>query len=254
MVITMTSSHFLSLPEPDLAEPGLAESALLELINNRISPTMRENLEREFTRLEVKEALFQMHPAKSPGPDGMSALFYQKYWHVVGERVTKVALDFLNHEREMPEMNHTNTVLIPKVRSPVTMKDYRPISLCNVVYKIISKVMANKMKHYLLDMIDGNQSAFVPDKQILNNALVAFEIIHHLKNRRRDRGYQMALKFVMSKAYDRVNWDYLERVLGRIGFSDRWVRLMMTCVRTVTYSVVFNGKQCGRFASARGHR
>ena len=99
-----------------------------------------------FRSEEVKVALFQMGPTKAPGLDGMNALFYQKFWHIVGDDVVSAVLDFLNNGNMLPEINHTNIVLIPKVKDPENMSNFRPISLCNVIYKIISKVLANRLK------------------------------------------------------------------------------------------------------------
>ena len=110
---------------------------------------MIEILSSEYTADEVKSALFQMGPTKAPGPDGMNALFYQKFWHIVGDDVTNAVLNFLNSGNMDPEINYTHIVLIPKLKSPEKMSDYRPISLCNVIYKIISKVLANRMKKIL---------------------------------------------------------------------------------------------------------
>ena len=94
-----------------------------------------------------------MGPTKAPGLDGMNALFFQKFWHVVGEAVVTVVLDFLNDGIMLPALNHTNIVLIHKVKNPEMMSDFRPISLCNVFYKIISKVLANKLKQVLPEII-----------------------------------------------------------------------------------------------------
>ena len=106
-------------------------------------------LELPFTPLQVKEALFQMGPIKAPGPDGMSAVFHKKYQHVVGEDITKAVLNILNGNDSMPEINHTYIVLIPKIKAPQDLSQFRPISLCNVLYKIVSKVLANILKSVL---------------------------------------------------------------------------------------------------------
>ena len=125
----------------------------LNAIQSKITDDMREVLSSEYTVEEVKVALFQMGPTKAPGLNGMNALFYQKFWHVVGDTVVLAMLDFLNNGNMLLEINHKNIVLIPKIRNPVKMSDFRPISLCNVIYKIISKVLANRLKQVLPQII-----------------------------------------------------------------------------------------------------
>ena len=125
----------------------------LAAVHSKVTDDMQEFLSSEFTAEEVKVALFQMGPTKAPRPDGMNALFYQKFWHVVGNNVVLAVLDFLNNGNMLPDINHTNIVLIPKVKNPERMSEFRPISLCNVIYKIISKVLANRLKQVLPQII-----------------------------------------------------------------------------------------------------
>ena len=118
----------------------------LNTVNYGVTPKMLEELSRDYTAKEIKAALFQMGPTKAPGLDGMNALFYQKFWHIVGTDVVAVVLDFV-HSGTMPfDINYTHIFFIPKVKSPENLSDYRPISLCTVIYKIISKILANRLK------------------------------------------------------------------------------------------------------------
>jgi hypothetical protein len=145
-------------------------------------------------------------------------------------------------------------VLIPKVKAPEHMSQFRPISLCNVLYKIISKVLVNRMKYLLTDVISACQSAFVLRRMIMDNIIVSFEMLHFLKNKRGGKVGQMAVKLDMSKAYDRVEWDYLRAILLKLGFHGRWVELVMMCVTSATYSIMLNGEQKGFIRPGRGLR
>lgn len=146
-----------------------------------------QELLHPFTAEEVKSALYSMHPTKAPGPDGMPALFYQRSWHIVGKDVTECVQDTLNGNPFPTGLNHTFISLIPKVNNPTRMKDLRPISLCNVIYKIVSKVLTNRLKHVLGKIIAPSQSAFVPGRLITDNVLAAFELFHHMKNRKKGK-------------------------------------------------------------------
>ena len=119
-----------------------------------------------------------MGPTKAPRLDGTNALFYQKFWHVVSDNVVTAVLDYLNSSIMIPGISHTNIVLIPKVKTPEKMSDFRPISLCNVIYKSISKALANPLKQILPDIISPTQSAFIPRQLITDNVLVAYKTLH----------------------------------------------------------------------------
>jgi len=130
-------------------------------------------------------------------------------------------LSYLNGGTFDVDLNVTNIVLIPKVNSPSKLTDYRPISLCNVLYKLISKVLANRLKIILPHIISLEQSAFVPGHLITDNVLVAFETLHTMATRLAGKDGYMALKLDMSKAYDRMEWNFLEVMLCRLGFETR---------------------------------
>lgn len=135
-----------------------------------------------------------MHPAKAPGPDGMTPLFFQKYWSLCKHDVIPEILGILNHGRSPRYINHTHVVLIPKVKKPKTPKDLRPISLSNVIARILTKTIANRLKSFLPHIISESQSAFILGHLITDNAMTAFEVFHTMKKKKkrkeRDTSYE----------------------------------------------------------------
>jgi hypothetical protein len=221
-------------------------------LNCIVSEEMNTKLTAIFMVEEIKMALDQMAPCKAPGPDGFIADFYQQQWTTVGNEVCEAALYFLNTAQMDEAINVTNIALIPKVKDPKCVTDFRPISLCNVLYKIISKVLANRLKTILPMVISQNQSAFLPGRLITDNILAAYETLHTMHTRLWSKVGYMGIKLDMSKAYDRVEWEFLDAVMEKMGFSSRWRMLIMACVRTVTYSVVVNGQPVGNIKPSRG--
>ena len=118
-------------------------------------------------------------------------------------------------------------MLIPKVKNPTKINQYRPISLSNVIFRLTSKVLAHRLKHFLPDIVSENQSAFMSSRLITDNVLVAFVTMHYLNNKRHGRQGEMALKLNISKAFDRVEWGCPKDIMLKIGFSDRWVNIMI---------------------------
>lgn len=120
--------------------------SVINLIQPRVTADMNTDLCAPYTKLEVPLALFQMYPAKAPGPDGLPPLFFQQYWDIIGSDIVSAVQSFLHTGQLLHEINFTHICLIPKVKNPTSVADLRPISLCNVLYKICAKVVANRLK------------------------------------------------------------------------------------------------------------
>ena len=215
---------------------------------------MNETLIQPYIEDEVRRALFQMQPSKAPGLDGMSPFFFQKYWQIVGPNVTAAVLLVLHSGWCLCKMNFTHIVLIPKKNNPQCITDFRPINLNNIVSRIVSKVLANHIKIVLPNDISDPQSAFVPGRLIIDNTTVAFEMLHRMWNRWRGKFGHMAVKLDISKAYDRVEWEFLKKIMLRLGLSEQWVDLAMETVCTTTYSILINGEPKGFITPSCGIR
>lgn len=167
-------------------------------------------------------------------------MFFKRFWAFVGPKVQEEVLSALNGGPIPAGWNETIIVLIPKTKNPHRLKDLRPISLCNVVYKLISKTLANRLRVVLPEIISQSQSAFVPGRLITDNILLAYELTHHMHLKKGGREGIAAIKLDMSKAYDRVEWNFLENIMRKLGFGEQWIRLIMTCVSTVSYRIKVN--------------
>ena len=195
-----------------------------------------------------------MAPLKSLGPDSMPPLFYQSYWFLLGSDVTKAILIYLNSSTLPQALCHSFITLILKVKNPGYISQYHPISLGNVLYKVFSKVVANKLKKILPHLNSEHQSAFMTEHLISNNIIVAFETLHYMRNHSLGNTGYMALKLNMSKAYERIEWQYMEKLMKKMGFDDAWTKLMMDCISIATYSVLINGEPHGHITPTRGLR
>ena len=212
---------------------------------------MNTGLLAPFSHEEIKKALFQIGGLKAPGPDGLHAVFFKRFWDLLGDSLVTEVLDAVNNCKIPDGWNDTTIVLIPKVNNPTMVSQFRPISLCNVVYKVISKMLANILRGILLDIISDHQSAFVPGRLIIDNILIAYESIHRIKKKCGKRGL-CVIKLDMHKTYDRVEWNFLEKIMLKMGFHQRWVQLIMACVSSVRYNVRFNSMETEVFTPTRG--
>ena len=210
----ITNSFFKQLYSCDAS---VDPSHIISLVKPRVTDDMNDDLCKPFTEKEISDALFQMGPLKAPGPDGFPARFFQRNWGLIKDDIVKAVQQFFI-SRIMPDgINNTTIVLIPKIKNPQTIKDFRPISLCNVIYKIISKCLVNRLRPLLDGMISPTQSAFIPGRLISDNALIAFECMHSLSTLKDSRGEFCAYKLDLAKAFDRVDWRFLQCMMGALG-------------------------------------
>lgn len=228
---------------------------LLDCVDNKVTSEMNSGLLQEFPREEVYAALKSIGNLKAPGPDGMPAIFYKEYWDIVCDDVVTEVPKVLGGRSPMPaRWSDTTIILIPKVKKPEHIKDLRPISLCNVIYKLVSKVLANRLKRILSEVVSQSQSAFVSGCLITDNILIAYESTHFLKQKKKGKLGFAAIKLYMNKAYDRVEWRFLRKMMLRLGFHRRWVELVMMCVTSVKYRIRVNGELTEVFVPKRGLR
>ncbi|KAM2779656.1 hypothetical protein COP1_014906 [Malus domestica] len=183
---------------------SLEDSEIIGAMEPRLTPEMNRCLEMRISEEEVRKTIFQMQPAKAPGPYGMNPFFYQWYWHIMGMDVTKAIMNFFASGRLLKQVNFTHVKLIPKSKCPKAMNQIRLISLCNIFFRIISKVMANQLKLLLPAVVSQNQSALVPGRNISDNTILALEISNYLFCKRGGKKGFVSLKLDISKGLSAI--------------------------------------------------
>jgi hypothetical protein len=204
-------------------DSNVSPDGLIQNFDQRISDDDNRDLCKEFTDDEISAALFQIRPLKAPRPDGFPVRFFQRNLLLRKLGIIR-GVKKLFEMGQMPlPMNEIAIILIPKKIELELLKDFRPISLCNVIYKVVAKCLVNMLRPLLHDIIEPTQSAFTPSRMITNNALIAFECLHALRNGNQKCKKFGAYKLDLTKAYNRVDWGFLEGVLKLLGFHSTWV-------------------------------
>ncbi|XP_026419847.1 uncharacterized protein LOC113315813 [Papaver somniferum] len=209
-----------------------------------------EQLEAIPSEQEIHQALMTMEPWTSPGPDGFPPGFYQTQWQVVNADVCKMIKSFFHSGFLVQQLNNTIVSLIPKVQIANKPKYFRPIALCNTVYKIISKIIALRMKKHIAKIISPMQSAYVSGRLISENICLVQEIVQSMK-RKEGLGGHLALKMDMSKAFNRLEWSFLLDILKQFGFSEKFRQFISQCISTTHIEVMLNGSPTTSFKTTR---
>ncbi|CAN1293082.1 LINE-1 retrotransposable element ORF2 protein [Linum perenne] len=226
--------------------------SLKGVLNKFLSHDHCDLLCKEVTREEIRSVMFKMDGNRSPGPDGYNATFYKRTWGIIEDDFVEAVLEFFSTSRMLPEFNVTSLTLIPKVANPSQVREYRPISCCSLFYKCIAKLLAVRMQLVLPDVISASQSGFVKGRKIVDNILLAQELVRMYN--RTGVSPRSTIKIDLMKAFDSVHWGYLFNMLFAMGFPDKFIGWLRACVVTASYSVSVNGGLHGFFPAKKGVR
>jgi len=216
-----------------------------------ISQEENDWMQRPFTESEVLQCLQLCDGDKTLGPDGYTMSFFKSCWGIVKEDLMLTIHNFHQNGIFEKSFNATFLALIPKKPGAEELKDFRPISLIGGVYKIISKLITERLKTVMGKLVDVHQMAFLKGRQIMDAALIANELVD---SRVKQKIPGILCKLDIEKAYDHVNWSFLLKVLKDMGFGRKWLNWIKFCISTVKFSLIINGNSEGFFQSQRGLR
>ena len=226
-----------------------------ELFTLCISEAENNDLSKVPDLQEVRDVVWRMHPLKASGPDGLLGLFFKHYWPIVRDQVVAVVQSFFRFGSLLPQMNHTFITLIPKRIGACNFNQFKPISLCNFYYKIISKILVNKLRPLLPKIIEPTQTAFVPGRWIIENVVLAQEIVHCFsQSKKKKKEGNVGFKLDFHKAYDSLEWVFICRVLKAIGFDTKIIDLIFQCISIVSFTLLLNGCKSASFSPSKGIR
>lgn len=160
-------------------------------------------LDEQVSHVEVKNAVFFLNLSKALGPDGFPTGFYQQLWDIVGKKVCDFVIEVWMNSSEIAKVNETDIFLIPKVMQPQTINQFWPIFLCNEIYKMVSKMVVNRIKACILKLVSPYQTTFMPGRNIHENIIIAKEVLHNMHDKKGKKWY-FVVKVDLSKAYDKI--------------------------------------------------
>jgi hypothetical protein len=228
-----------------------AINSILKKILNEVTKEKNEALMIPITQEEVDQSLKDTPLGKSPRPDGFTSNFFHYCWGIIRKDVWEIIKDSRRSSKVLQALNATFLTLIPKENNTTSPLHFRPISLCNVIYKLLMKIIATHLKPILLFLISLEQSGYVERRQIPKSVILAHEVIHSLHS---TKTQGMLLKLDLSKVFDKLSWSYLRSTLLAFGFDPIWVSWIVNLTSSAMFSILINDIPSKSFSPSRGIR
>lgn len=253
LISSTAISHFEAILAPDQLPPITTSYYWLQALHAlSCSDHHRQLMSSPPSLAEIANVLKKLNPRKSPGPDGFSSAFFIAAWPVVGSEVLQAISNFFTSNFLPRSTNATILTLVPKKPGATYIADYRPISCCNTTYKTISRLLVKRLKLILPTFILPNQTAFVQGRLLIENTLLASEIVQGYN--RKGGQKRITIKVDIAKAFDTVRWEFLFACLRSYNIPEALIHWLEACVCTPSFSVAFNGSTYGYFKGKRGLR
>ncbi|GKC51585.1 RNA-directed DNA polymerase, eukaryota [Tanacetum coccineum] len=230
-------------------KPSDRRATLCMEFPNRLNSDQISDLEAEVTKDEIKKAVWECGTDKAPGPDGFTFGFFRQFWYLVENDVFDAVSYFFSHNDIPRGCNSSFIALIPKIPDANVVKDFRPISLIGSIYKIIAKILTNRLVNVLGGLVNEVQSAFVANRQILDGPFILNELLQWCKTKKKQT---LIFKVDFEKAYDSVRWDFLDEVLCKFGFGEKWRKWIQCCLLSSRGSIIINGSPTEEFLFGKG--
>eukprot|EP00253_Pinus_taeda_P033434 PITA_33434 len=243
--------HFQVIAEEPLIDRTQFINDFTKHIPKLVTREDNYNINRPVNEEEVSEVIKEMQNWKAPSLDGFNVDFFKACWKIVKPDILEVVEDSRKNKIVLKVLKTSFIALIPKQENAMTPDRFRPIALCNVVYKIISKIIANRLKPLLPTLVSEEKTRYVEGRQILNNIIQAHEVVHSLKS---NKQAGMIIQLDLEKAYDKISWAYIREVLIAYGFDHNYIRWVMALVTTSIFSILLNGSPSKPFKPSRGLR